>query len=33
VFDKVIETDELNIEQVLEIAKSTVREFFGTKTT
>ena len=33
VFDKVIETDELNVEQVLEIAKSTVREFFGTKTT
>ena len=33
VFDKIIETDELNVEQVLEIAKSTVREFFGTKTT
>ena len=33
VFDKVIETDELNVEQVLEIAKSTVREFFGTKPT
>ena len=33
VFDKVIETDELNVEQVLEIAKSTVREFFETKTT
>ncbi|MBB46903.1 MAG: cytidylate kinase [Thaumarchaeota archaeon] len=33
VFDKIIETDELNVEQVLEIAKSTVREFFGIKTT
>ena len=33
VFDKVIETDELNVEQVLEIAKSTVREFFDAKTT
>ena len=33
VFDKIIETDELNVEQVLELAKSTVREFFGTKTT
>ena len=33
VFDKIIKTDELNVEQVLEIAKSTVREFFGTKTT
>ena len=33
VFDKIIETDELNVEQVLEIAKSTVREFFDTKTT
>ena len=33
VFDKIIETDGLNAEQVLEIAKSTVREFFGTKTT
>jgi cytidylate kinase len=28
VFDKVIETDSINAEQVLEIAKSTVREFF-----
>ena len=33
VFDKLIETDELNVEQVLEIAKSTVREFFDAKTT
>jgi len=33
VFDRIIETDELNVEQVLEIAKSTVREFFDTKTT
>ena len=33
VFDKVIETDELNVEQVLEIAKSTVRKFFDAKTT
>ena len=33
VFDKIIKTDELNVEQVLEIAKSTVREFFDTKTT
>jgi len=33
VFDKIIETDELNVEQVLEIAKLTVREFFDTKTT
>ena len=33
VFDKIIETDELNVEQVLEIAKSTVREFFDAKTT
>ena len=33
VFDKIIETDELNVEQVLEIAKSTVRKFFDTKTT
>ncbi len=32
-FDKVIETDDLNVEQVLEIAKSTVREFFDAKTT
>ena len=28
VFDKIIETDDLNAEQVLEIAKSTVREYF-----
>ena len=28
VFDKIIETDDLNVEQVLEIAKSTVREYF-----
>jgi len=27
-FDKIIETDGLNAEQVLEIAKSTVREYF-----
>jgi len=27
VFDKIIETDNLNAEQVLEIAKSTVREY------
>ena len=33
VFDKIIKTDGLNVEQVLEIAKSTVREFFDTKTT
>ena len=33
VFDKIIETDDLNAEQVLEIAKSTVRNFFETKTT
>ena len=33
VFDKIIETDNLNAEQVLELAKSTVREFFDTKTT
>ena len=33
VFDKIIETDGLNVEQVLEIAKSTVRKFFDTKTT
>ena len=32
VFDKIIETDDLNVEQVLEIAKSTVRDFFDTKT-
>jgi len=28
VFDKIIETDNLNAEQVLELAKSTVREYF-----
>ena len=33
VFDKIIETDNLNAKQVLEIAKSTVREFFDAKTT
>jgi len=33
VFDKIIETDGLDVEQVLEVAKSTVREFFDTKTT
>jgi len=33
VFDKIIETDDLNAEQVLEIAKSTVRNFFEAKTT
>ena len=33
VFDKIIKTDGLNVEQVFEIAKSTVREFFDTKTT
>ena len=33
VFDKIIETDGLNVEQVLEVAKSTVRKFFDTKTT
>ena len=33
VFDKIIKTDGLNAEQVFEIAKSTVREFFDTKTT
>ena len=32
VFDKIIKTDELNVEQVFEIAKSTVREFFDAKT-
>ena len=32
VFDKIIETDDLNVEQVLEIAKSTVRKFFDAKT-
>ena len=33
IFDKIIKTDDLNVEQVLEIAKSTVREFFEAKTT
>ena len=33
VFDKIIKTDNLDAEEVLEIAKSTVREFFDTKTT
>jgi cytidylate kinase len=33
VFDKIIETDGLDVEQVLEVAKLTVREFFDTKTT
>ena len=33
VFDKIIETDELNVEEVLKVAKSTVREFFDTETT
>ena len=33
VFDKIIETDNLNAKQVLEIAKSTVRKFFDAKTT
>ena len=28
VFDKIIETNDLNVEQVLELAKSTVREYF-----
>ncbi|KFM20213.1 hypothetical protein AAA799D07_00489 [Marine Group I thaumarchaeote SCGC AAA799-D07] len=28
VFDKIIETNNLDAKQVLEIAKSTVREFF-----
>jgi len=28
VFDKIIETDGLNVEQVLEVAKSTVRKYF-----
>ena len=32
VFDKIIKTDGLNVEQVLEIAKSTVRKFFDAKT-
>jgi len=33
VFDKIIETGNLNAKQVLELAKSTVREFFDIKTT
>ena len=33
VFDKIIETDNLDAKQVLEIAKSTVRKFFDAKTT
>ena len=33
VFDKIIKTDDLNVEQVLEVAKLTVREFFDAKTT
>ena len=33
VFDKIIETDNLNAKQVLEIAKLTVRKFFDAKTT
>jgi len=33
IFDKIIENDDLNAEQVLEIAKSTVRNFFEAKTT
>ena len=33
VFDKIIETDNLNAKQVLEIAKSTVMKFFDAKTT
>jgi cytidylate kinase len=33
VFDKIIETDNLNAKQVLEIAKSIVRKFFDAKTT
>ena len=33
VFDKIIKTDDLNVEQVLEVAKSTVRDFFDAKTT
>jgi cytidylate kinase len=33
VFDKIIETDNLDAKQVLEFAKSTVREFFDIKTT
>ena len=33
VFDKIIDTDGLNVEQVLEDAKLTVRKFFDIKTT
>ena len=33
VFDKIIETDDLNVEEVLQIAKSIVRKFFDIKTT
>ena len=33
VFDKIIETDNLDAKQVLEFAKSTVREFFDIKAT
>ena len=33
VFNKIIETDDLDAKQVLELAKSTVRKFFDTKTT
>ena len=33
VFDKIIETDDLDAKQVLELAKSTVRKFFDAKTT
>ena len=33
VFNKIIETDDLNAKQVLELAKSTVRKFFDIKTT
>ena len=33
VFDKIIETDNLDAKQVLELAKSTVRKFFDIKTT
>ena len=33
VFNKIIETDDLDAKQVLELAKSTVRKFFDIKTT
>jgi len=33
VFDKIIKTDDLNVEQVLQIAKTIVREFFDAKAT